>query len=237
VRASYDSVAGRYTKEIADELGAKPLDRALLAAVTELAAGAVPAAGSGGPGPAAPRIWDVGCGPGHVTAHLAGLGARAAGLDLSPAMVEHARARNPDLEFTVGSMTKLPGPGQAWHGIVAFYSLIHLADDADLRAALREFRRVLTDGGVLLAAVHTRPPEGVATVPVTGGSVARLDSWWETAVDVSFRFFDPGWLRAEIENAGFATEAVIWRAPYPGAEAPTERAYLLARAGRAGSAG
>ena len=49
-------------------------------------------------------------------------------------------------------------------------------------------------------------------------------------VDVSFRFFDPGWLSAELDRADFAVEALTRRQPYPGAEVATERAYFLARA-------
>jgi hypothetical protein len=49
-------------------------------------------------------------------------------------------------------------------------------------------------------------------------------------VDVSFRFFDPAWLGAELERAGFAVESLTRREPYPGAEVATPRAYFLARA-------
>ena len=35
---------------------------------------------------------------------------------------------------------------------------------------------------------------------------------------------------AELEQAGFAIEALTRRQPYPGAEVATERAYFLARA-------
>ena len=38
-------------------------------------------------------MWDVGCGPGHVTAFLAGLGLDAAGIDLSGQMVAQALTR------------------------------------------------------------------------------------------------------------------------------------------------
>ena len=49
-------------------------------------------------------------------------------------------------------------------------------------------------------------------------------------VNVSFRFFDPAWLSAELERAGFAVESLTRRQPYPGAEVATPRAYILARA-------
>jgi len=208
-RASYDAVAAAYADQFSEELRHKPLDRALLAAFAEQ----VRPAGS-----QRSRVWDVGCGPGQVTAFLAGLGLDAAGVDLSDGMVAQARARHPDLEFRAGSMTALPAPDGSWDGLVSFYSLIHMIDDADVRTALAEFRRVLADGGLLLLAVHA------------GQEVRHSAEWFGAAVDVSFRFFDPGWLSAELGRAGFAVEALTRRQPYPGAEVATERAYFLARA-------
>jgi ubiquinone/menaquinone biosynthesis C-methylase UbiE len=51
-------------------------------------------------------------------------------------------------------MTALPSGDGTWDGLVCFYSLIHMIDDADLRTALAEFHRVLEDQGLLLLAVH-----------------------------------------------------------------------------------
>jgi SAM-dependent methyltransferase len=163
-------------------------------------------------------VWDVGCGPGHVTAFLAGLGLDAAGIDLSEGMVAQARARHPGPEFQTGSMTALPSRDGAWDGLVSFYSLIHMIGDADLRAALAEFRRVLADQGLLLLAVHV------------GQEVRHCTEWFDAVVDVSFRFFEADWLAGELDRAGFAVEALTRRQPYPGAEVATERAYFLARA-------
>ena len=208
-RASYDAVASGYAEAMTDELRHKPLDRALLAVFAEQVV--LVGRGQG-------RVWDVGCGPGHVTAFLAGLGLDAAGIDLSDGMVAQARARHPGLEFRCGSMTALPSGDGEWDGLVSFYSLIHMIDDADLRAALAEYRRVLADQGLLLLAVHA------------GQEVRHSTEWFGAAVDVSFRFFDPDWLAAELGRAGFAVEALARRQPYPGAEVATERAYFLARA-------
>ena len=208
-RASYDAVAGAYAEAMSDELRRKPLDRALLAAFAEQVREAAPDTA---------RVWDVGCGPGHVTAFLAGLGLRAAGVDLSHGMVAQARKRHPDLEFSTGSMTALPASDASWDGLVSFYSLIHMIDDAEVRAALAEFRRVLAAGGLLLLAVHV------------GNEVQHHADWFGVPVDVSFRFFEPDWLTGELNQAGFLVEAVTLRQPYPDAEAATERAYLLARA-------
>ena len=248
-QASYDAVAASYADAMSDELRHKPLDRALLTAfgeqvrqagggqgrqagggqgrqagsgqVRQAGGGQVRQAGGGQvrqAGGDQRRVWDVGCGPGHVTAFLAGLGLAAAGIDLSDGMVAQARARHPDLEFGTGSMTALPAGDGTWDGLVSFYSLIHMIDDADVRTALAEFRRVLADGGLLLLAVHA------------GVEVRHSAEWFGAVVDVSFRFFDPDWLAGELDQAGFAVEAVTRRQPYPGAEVATERAYFLARA-------
>jgi SAM-dependent methyltransferase len=208
-QVSYDAVAVAYADQLSDELRRKPLDRALLTAFAEQVQ-------TGGSGRA--RVWDVGCGPGHLTAFLAGLGLDAAGIDLSGQMVAQARARHPDLEFSVGSMTALPAPDGSWDGLVCFYALIHMIEDTDVRIALAEFRRVLADGGLLLLAVHA------------GEEVWHTEEWFGAQVDVSFRFFDPGWLSAELSRAGFTVEALTRRQPYPDAEVATERAYFLARA-------
>ena len=79
-RDSYDAIAEAYADWIADELTARPHDRAVLGAFSEL----VLATGS-------PDVLDIGCGPGRITAFLAALGLSPRGLDLSPAMVGLAR--------------------------------------------------------------------------------------------------------------------------------------------------
>jgi len=61
-------------------------------------------------------VADVGCGPGHVTAHLHELGVDAFGIDLSPEMVAVARREHPAPRFEVGSMTDLDLPAASMPG-------------------------------------------------------------------------------------------------------------------------
>ena len=58
-------------------------------------------------GGASGRVIDVGCGPGHLTAHLRSLGLDAAGIDPVPEFIEHARVAHPDAEFEVGSLADI----------------------------------------------------------------------------------------------------------------------------------
>jgi SAM-dependent methyltransferase len=211
VSASYDAVADAYTERVHDELRHKPLDRAVLTAFAEQITT------SSGPGA---RVCDAGCGPGHVGGYLSAAGLSVTGIDLSAAMVEKARALHPDLTFEVGTMTALDSPDGAWHGIIAFYSLIHLTGNDEIRAALREFHRTLADGGMLLVAVHLREH---------GDAIVHADDMMGVNVDMDFRFFDAEWLANELQGAGFAVEARLVRSPYPGVEVQTMRAYLLAR--------
>ncbi|GAA2691595.1 MULTISPECIES: class I SAM-dependent methyltransferase [Actinosynnema] len=136
IRSAYDAVAHLYADLFTDVLKSFPLERALLSAFAELV----------GPGA---RVADLGCGPGHLTAHLSALGLSAFGVDLSPTMISIARAANPDLEFTEGSMARLDLPDAGLAGILAFYSVIH-TPPAELPPVLAEFHRVLEPGGHLM---------------------------------------------------------------------------------------
>ncbi|MFF0745501.1 class I SAM-dependent methyltransferase [Streptomyces sp. NPDC004111] len=114
VRESYDTVAADYPERVPRPAELDPLSRAMLAAFAELVRNA-------GPRPVA----DLGCGPGLVTAHLAGLGVPAFGVDLSPQMLGLARRAHPNLWFTEGSMTALETGDGELGGILAWYSTHH----------------------------------------------------------------------------------------------------------------
>jgi SAM-dependent methyltransferase len=190
VRASYDTVAVSYADQVRDALAGHPYLRAALALFTDM----VQAAG-GGP------VADVGCGPGHVTAHLHELGADAFGIDLSPGMIEVARRDHPGLRFEVGSMTDLGLADASVAGLLAWWSLIHVPDDA-VPAVFRHFRRVLRPGGLLLLGFHVGHESRLKTQGY-GGHPMKVHVHRRPPDRVG------SWLR----DAGFTVEAQILLGP------------------------
>jgi SAM-dependent methyltransferase len=202
-RESYDELAATYTERLFTELAGKPLDRHLLNRLAE------DVRGHG-------LVADLGCGPGHVARYLHDQGVRMLGIDLSPRMIDSARQRSPDIEFRVGDMRALDLPDAALAGIVAFYSLIHI-DEHEMGATLRELRRVLAPGGLLLVAFHI------------GEETVHRDELWGHPVSLDFRFLMPSPMVARLIEAGFAVLERVEREPYPEVEHPSRRCYLLAR--------
>ena len=205
-RRSYDAVADAYAGAIGDELRHKPFDRALLEVLVETS-------GDG-------TVGDVGCGPGHVAAHLRGRGARVVAVDLSPRMAAHALASG--TPTAAADLTALPFGDDALAGLVCFYAIFHL-DDAGRDAAYAEMARVLRPGGLAVIAFHT----GDAESPT--GTERRLHEWWDHDVDLTFRFLSPDTEEAALDRAGLCREARLDRQPGEG-EHPSERSYLVVRA-------
>jgi len=203
LRDSYNQVAEEYVTRIFHELEHKPLDCELLDRF------ALEVRGLG-------LACDMGCGPGHIAHYLYGRGAKVLGIDLSLRMVELARQLSPGIEFHQGNMLSLDVDDEAWGGIVAFYSIIHIPREAVIHV-LKEFKRVLRPNGLLLLAFH----QGQETI--------HLDEWWGKKVSLDFNFFQRSEMETYLRIAGFEIEDNIERPPYEGVEVQTHRAYIFAR--------
>jgi SAM-dependent methyltransferase len=90
-------------------------------------------------------VLEVGCGPGRDGEAIAAAGFAYTGVDLSPGMVEVARAAGRDTH--VASATDLPFGDHTFDAVWSMSTLMHL-DDAELEAALSEIVRVLVPGGL-----------------------------------------------------------------------------------------
>jgi SAM-dependent methyltransferase len=183
-RTSYDTVAESYAGQMRGALDGAPYARAALALFAEM----VRAVG-GGP------VADVGCGPGHVTAHLRDSDLDAFGIDLSPLMIDVARREHPGLRFEVGSMTGLPLADASVAGLVAFWSLVHVPGHA-LPGVLGHFHRVLRPGGPLLVGFHAGDTSNLKT-----------EGYGGHPMKVRVHRRQPAHVAAALRDAGFAVEA------------------------------
>lgn len=202
IRGAYDAAAQPYAEKFLDELQHKPLDRELLNRFAM-------SIGNG------KRVIDLGCGPGHTTAHLASLGLTPTGVDLSPKMIAKAQSLFPELEFTVGDFLELDYPGQSFAGCLAFYCIVHLQRD-QLLSAFLEMARVLKPDGLLLLSFH------IGLEPVF------VPDFLESGAALEFFPFPIDVVVAALAAAGFSKIEVASRQPYD-TEYPSQRCYVLAR--------
>lgn len=121
---------------------------------------------------------DVACGTGRHAAHLAGLGHRVIGTDVSPAMLEVARAKLPDAELHLADMRELPVPDDHVDTVVTGLAISHVPDLAPVFA---EFARVLRPGGHLVVSDARGPMEGARLYPMVfedrEGKPGFMRSW------------------------------------------------------------
>lgn len=202
VQVSYDQVAEEYASHFTEELGHKPLDRALLNRFAEEVRGAG-------------RVYDLGCGPGHIARYLSDHGLSVAGIDLSSQMIEAARRLNPGIEFRQGNIASLPVEDESLAGMVAFYSLIHF-QEAQLFSVFQELFRVLQPKGLLFLSFHE------------GQEVRHLEDFLGKSVSLNFYFFERAKMERYLKEVGFEIEESLTRSPYSG-EVETQRSYIMAR--------
>jgi SAM-dependent methyltransferase len=102
-------------------------------------------------------VLDLGCGGGRLTSHLALLTPRYVGIDVSPHMVAHCRARFPGIPFFERDMRELTELGETSFGaVLAVANLIDAVDHEDRMHVLAEVRRVLAPGGLFAFSSHNR---------------------------------------------------------------------------------
>lgn len=141
-RDTYDAMAGSYDEfnhaYMYERWTGRLLERALASGLT------------------GDRLLDVGCGTGLSFVPMLARGWRVTGCDISPEMLERARAKaGPEVELAVADMRELPLFGE--------FDLIWAVNDAmnyllsveDFEAALRGMRRNLAPDGRIVFDVNT----------------------------------------------------------------------------------
>ena len=176
---------------------------------------------------------EVGCGEGRVARDLVQRGHTVVGLDASPTLVAMAAAADPGGRYLLGDAAALPFADGAFDTVVAYNSLM---DVADMPAAVGEASRVLAPGGRLCVCV-THPTadagkfqskEPDAPFVIAGAYLGRHrfeDQFERDGLQVTFagwRYSLEEYARA-LEDAGFLLERLR--------EPPAPTAALSARPG------
>lgn len=139
------------------------------------------------------RVLDVGCGFGFLLAELGGAGYAAVGIDHALPAARHARAAGGRVALATAERP-LPFATAAFDAVLLLDVIEHVREFADL---LRECRRVLLPGGVLLV------------ITLNAHSLARplLGRRWTWHLDPTHVWmFSPGELRRALGAAGFTVE-------------------------------
>jgi SAM-dependent methyltransferase len=166
--------------------------------------------------PAASRIVDLGCGPGHDAAAHAAAGHDVVGLDLTTAMLRIARSRG--VAVVRGDLRVPPIASGSVDGLWSSASLLHVPRH-HVPGALTAWRALLREGGVLGLSTSLGDSEAWEDVPyaTAAGSPSRPLRRW-------FVHHDRDQLLAALRAAGFTVVTV--------GERQTHRRWLtvLARA-------
>lgn len=193
-RALYEQVADTYAEWLPDTSFEAGVDLALIRDLVEQLA----ARSTDG----RVEVLDAGCGTGRLIGYLRSLGdgVEPTGADLSPAMLAHARAAHPGVEFVEADLASLPFPDERFDGVVAWYSIIHTPPHA-LPRVFGELRRVLRPGGLLLLGYQA----GV-------GERIRAGAYGHDVELLAFLHSTP-YVSAALEAAGLGVELTLDRAP------------------------
>ncbi|KKW05358.1 MAG: hypothetical protein UY41_C0054G0005 [Candidatus Moranbacteria bacterium GW2011_GWE1_49_15] len=136
------------------------------------------------------NILDAGCGVGRFISHDP---ARITGLENNPANIEAAAGRG--FKVKQGNIPSMPFENESFDGIYSSHVIEHLTPE-DLHLTLREFDRVLKEGGLLIIATpllwkhfysdltHIKPYNPAVLVHYLSGETQRTQQVISTDYDV-----------------------------------------------------
>jgi ubiquinone/menaquinone biosynthesis C-methylase UbiE len=187
-RAYYDEFSHRYESERSPN---RP--DGYHALVDDLEAELVERYGAGG------DVLECGCGTGLILERIARFARSAKAIDLSPGMLERARARG--LDVREASVTAIPFAADSFDVTCAFKVLAHVPE---LGRALAQMARVTRPGGVVVAEFYN-PVSVRGLVKRVGPARSISHRTRESAV---YTRFDPPWIIPRVLPPSLRIEAV-----------------------------
>jgi ubiquinone/menaquinone biosynthesis C-methylase UbiE len=187
-RAYYDEFAARY-----DAHRRPNQPDGYHALVDDLEVDIVDRYGAGG------DVLECGCGTGLILERIARFARTTYAIDLSPGMLEHARARGFDVQQA--SVTSIPFDANRFDVTCAFKVLAHVPD---IGRALAEMARVTRPGGVVVAEFYNPLSlRGLAKRLGPPGAISH-----RTREDAVYTRFDAPWIIPRILPPSLRIEAV-----------------------------
>ena len=165
------------------------------------------------------RALDLACGTGDIAFALAARGALVTGLDITPRMLELARAKPAaprTVTFVAGDMMALPFADASFDLVTTGYGVRNVPR---IEPALDEIRRVLRPGGLLLSLDFDRPRNAVVRAAYLGylTVVGSVLGWMLHGDPDTYRYIPesikryPGaaGVAAMLERSGFGDSRVV----------------------------
>ncbi len=162
--------------------------------------------------PPAPRVLDLGCGPGYESMRIQSLGAEVIGVDFSPGNIRIARGRCPQCQFHEMDFRLLDTRFGLFDGIFASASLIHL-EPGEMPRMAAGMRAVLNAGGILLTLVQDGEGKQERRTQVDGKEMR----WWKYSYSRPllanllrpFEFLREGILADDLRERGWRCD--LWK--------------------------
>ena len=146
------------------------------------------------------RILDLCCGTGRAAGAASALGAQAEGLDVSPEMVDTARAAFPAVSFGVGDAEKIPGDSGYYDAVICSFGVMHVGSP---EVMFKEIARVLKPGGRVALSHWIGPPDSPLFRIVFGPMQRLADMTVVPPSPPPFALSSEDAMRAALESAGF----------------------------------
>ena len=142
------------------------------------------------------NVIDLGAGDCSCSNYMAKRGCKVTAVD-----IDFQSTRNSNIDCHAGSIVKLPFPDKSFSAILASHCIEHLNNPL---SALLEWRRILTDDGILCAIVPPHTPRIVGRHVFVGWSVGQL---MLTLLRTGYQIKDGKFLTKDYNVAGIVRKA------------------------------